>query len=256
VPSIPPGAFKAGLAVHPKVVSLALDDPGDLVRLAHDAGALVMHQVTTVAQAIRAAERGVDIIIAQGSEAGGQSGTVGLFPLLPQVVDAVRPLPVVAAGGIFDGRGLAAALALGAVGVNVGTRFLASEEARLGPQAKQMILSADSEDVIKADVLNDIGSSSLAGIGYGTTGRYVSTPFLAHWQANRSEAKERASELRQQIEQMVSDGRRYEAFGPSAGQSAGGISELLPVAEIIRQMVASADDALNALSSLRITRPR
>ena len=113
----------------PAVISFALGDPGDLVKQAHDAGARVMLQVTTVAQAVEAAERGVDVIIAQGGEAGGYCGSVSTMALVPQVVDAVSPIPVVAAGGIFDGRGIAAALMLGAVGVNMGTRFLASKEA-------------------------------------------------------------------------------------------------------------------------------
>ena len=117
--------FDRGLAVQPKLVSFALGDPDDLVKRAHDAGALVMVQVTTVAQAEQAAARGVDVIAAQGGEAGGYGGGVATMVLVPQVVDAVRPIPVVAAGGIFDGCGLAAALMLGAVGVNIGTRFLA-----------------------------------------------------------------------------------------------------------------------------------
>lgn len=105
--------------------------PGDLVQRAHEVGSLVLQQVTTVQQARQAAERGVDVIIAQGGEAGGYGGTIATFTPLPQVVDAVHPLPVVAAGGIADGRGLAAALVLGAAGVNVGTRFLASVEATI-----------------------------------------------------------------------------------------------------------------------------
>ena len=96
-------------------------DPGDLVKQAHDAGALTMLQVTTVAQAVQAAERGIDVIIAQGGESGGYCGEVSTMTLVPQVVDAVSPIPVVAAGGIFDGRGIAAALMLGAAGVNMGT---------------------------------------------------------------------------------------------------------------------------------------
>ena len=106
-------AFEATIRLKPRVVSFALDDPGNLARRAHDAGALVMVQVTTVAQAERAVESGADVIIAQGGEAGGYGGTVSTLVLVPQVVDAVAPVPVVAAGGIFDGRGLAAALILG-----------------------------------------------------------------------------------------------------------------------------------------------
>ncbi|MGB6270858.1 MAG: nitronate monooxygenase, partial [Pseudolabrys sp.] len=127
-PTLDADAFRYTLAARPAVISFALGDPGDLVREAHDIGAKVMVQVTTVAQAIEAAERGVDVIIAQGGEAGGYGGSVSTMTLVPQVVDAVSPIPVVAAGGIFDGRGIAAALMLGAVGVNLGTRFLASKE--------------------------------------------------------------------------------------------------------------------------------
>ena len=128
-------AFQATLDAKPAAVSFALGDPGGLVERAHDVGAKVIHQVHTVSQAREAADRGVDVIIAQGSEAGGQgmAGGVGAMALVPQVVDAVDPIPVVVAGGVADGRGLAAALVLGAQGANVGTRFLASEEASSAP---------------------------------------------------------------------------------------------------------------------------
>ena len=109
-----------------------------------------MVQVTTVGQAVQAAERGVDVIIAQGSEAGGYGGTISTMALVPQVVDAVSPIPVVAAGGIYDGRGIAAAFMLGAVGVNMGTRFLASKEAPIDDDWKQAIIEAHSEDAVKA----------------------------------------------------------------------------------------------------------
>src|SRR5215471_5624216 len=132
-------AFRCTLEARPAVVSFALGDPGDLVRQAHDVGSLVMLQVTTVTQAMQAADRGVDVIIAQGGEAGGYCGEVSTMTLVPQVVDAVSPIPVVAAGGIFDGRGIAAALMLGAVGVNLGTRFIASTEAPAPDEWKQAI---------------------------------------------------------------------------------------------------------------------
>src|SRR4029077_1395303 len=149
-------AFRYTLEARPAVVSFALADPGDLVRQVHDVGSLVMLQVTTVAQAVHAAERGVDVIIAQGGEAGGYAGEVSTMTLVPQVVDAVSPIPVVAAGGIFDGRGIAAALMLGAVGVNLGTRFIASKEAPAPQEWKQAIVDAKSEHAMKVEVLNDI----------------------------------------------------------------------------------------------------
>src|SRR5215472_1928900 len=113
-----------------------------------------MLQVTTVAQAVRAAERGVDVIIAQGGESGGYCGDVSTMALVPQVVDAVSPIPVVASGGIFDGRGVAAALMLGASGVNLGTRFIASEEAPATIEWKRAITAAQSEDAAKFGVVN------------------------------------------------------------------------------------------------------
>jgi len=92
------------------------------------------------------------VIIAQGSEAGGYGGAISTMALVPQVVDAVSPTPVVAAGGIYDGRGIAAAFMLGAVGVNIGTRFLASQEAPIDDDWKQAIIEAHSEDAVKAEV--------------------------------------------------------------------------------------------------------
>src|SRR6266849_10512646 len=152
--TLDPEAFRYTLEAKPAVISFALADPGDLVRQAHDVGSLVMLQVTTVAQAVQAAERGVDVIIAQGGEAGGYAGEVSTMTLVPQVVDAVSPMPGVAAGGIFDGRGIAAALMLGAGGVNLGTRFIASMGAPAPKEWKQAIVNAKSEDAIKVDVVN------------------------------------------------------------------------------------------------------
>src|SRR5262249_162939 len=137
-------AIRDTLAARPAVISFALGDPGDLVRQAHDVGSLVMVQVTTVAQAIQAAEQSAGVIIAQGGEAGGYCGEVSTMALVPQVVDAVSPIPVVAAGGIFDGRGIPAAVMLGAVGVNLGTRVIASPGAPVGDEWKQAIARAQS----------------------------------------------------------------------------------------------------------------
>ncbi|HWE69387.1 MAG TPA: nitronate monooxygenase, partial [Acidimicrobiales bacterium] len=111
--------FVAGLGV-----------PSEVVDLCHRNGLLVINMCGKVDHARRAVEAGCDIVVAQGTEAGGHTGTVATFPLVPQVADAVGDqVPVVAAGGIFDGRGLAAALALGADGVWIGTRFIATPEA-------------------------------------------------------------------------------------------------------------------------------
>jgi nitronate monooxygenase/enoyl-[acyl-carrier protein] reductase II len=186
-------AFRHTLEARPSVISFALADPGDLVRQAHDGGARVMIQVTTVAQAVQAAERGVDVINAHGGESGGYGGDVSTMALVPQVVDAVSPIPVVASGGIFDGRGVAAAFMLGAVGVNLGTRFIASTESPAAIRWKEEITAAASEDTMKADVFNDI--RPLPGTaGYGTVLRSLRTAFLDEWSGKRDEARrERAT---------------------------------------------------------------
>ena len=119
-------ALAAGL----RIVSLTWGDPAPYVERVHDAGALLMHTVGSAEEARRAADGGADVIVAQGWESGGHVlGTVATLPLVPAVVDAVAPVPVIAAGGIGDARGVAAVLALGAQAAWVGTGFLLAEEA-------------------------------------------------------------------------------------------------------------------------------
>jgi len=235
-------AFRCTLEARPAVISFALADPGDLVRRAHDVGSLVMLQVTTVAQAVQAAERGVDVIIAQGGEAGGYCGEVSTMTLVPQVVDAVSPVPVVAAGGIFDGRGIAEALMLGAVGVNLGTRFITSTEAPAPEEWKQAITAAKSEDAIKVDVINDI--SPLPGTeGFHTVPRSLPTAFLDDWSGKREAARRDRDRLRGQIVATTQAGRQHECV-LWAGQTAGGINEILSVGEIMRRLIAETEAAL------------
>jgi enoyl-[acyl-carrier protein] reductase II len=235
-------AFDHTLAARPAAISFALGDPGELAREAHDAGALVIIQVTTVMQARQAAECGADIIIAQGGEAGGYAGTISTLALVPQVVNAVTPIPVVAAGGIYDGRGIAAAFALGALGVNIGTRFLAAKESPIENAYKRAITRAQSEDAVRVDVLNDIKPNPGAE-GYGTVLRTLRTPFFDEWTTKRDEATRRGDELWSEIITRNRSGRRIETLMP-AGQTAGGIDEILPVAEILRRLIAETEAAL------------
>jgi len=235
-------AFDHALESRPAVMSFALADPGDLAHRARNVGCRIMIQVTTVAQAVQAAERGADIIIAQGGEAGGYAGDVSTMALVPQVVDAVAPIPVVAAGGIFDGRGIAAALMLGAAGVNLGTRFIACRESPAPEQWKRAIVNAKSEDIMRAEVLNDI--VPLPGtVGFGTVLRSIRTEFLDHWTANRDEARRDRDRLRTEIISTTQAGRPHATL-LTAGQTAGGITDIPAVADLMRRLVAEASAAL------------
>jgi nitronate monooxygenase/enoyl-[acyl-carrier protein] reductase II len=248
VPALDEAAFAHTLAARPPVIVLALGDPGDLVQRAHDVGSLVIHQVTTVQQAREAAERGVDGIIAQGGEAGGYGGTIATFTLLPQVVDAVRPLPVVAAGGIADGRGVAAAMVLGAAGVNVGTRFLASVEAPIPLGWKHRIVEAEAQDAVKVEVWNDI-SPVPGSRGYGTVIRALRTPFIDTWQHRRDDARREADRLRGEVLAALQQGRIHELL-PFAGESAGLVHDIIPAGEIVQRLVAEARQALERSQTL------
>jgi enoyl-[acyl-carrier protein] reductase II len=242
-----PEHFATALEAHAPIISLALGDPGDLVKRAHDAGALFVQQVHTVDQAHLVVERGVDVIIAQGTEAGGFTGMVAMPVLVPQVVDAVGPIPVVAAGGIADGRGLAAALMLGAQGANIGTRFLASDEASIGDSWKHGIVEATSTDAVKAEVWDEIFPKPGAG-AFDVVPRALRTAFIDEWQGRRAEAAREAERLQEDIWSGIQQGR-MEDFVPFTGQSAGLVHEILPAGEIVRRLVRGAEDALRGTAA-------
>lgn len=248
VPTLNEESFRISLEARPKLMSFALAEPGQYVKRAHDAGILVMTQVTTVPEALDAAEQGADIIVAQGGESGGYGGYISTITLVPQVVDAVRPVPVVAAGGIYDGRGLAAALMLGAVGVNVGTRFLASIEAPVPDAFRDVIKKAASQDAVKFRALNEILPEIVAG-GYDVSLRAVRSPFIEEWESKPEEAGLKREALRHTLFEAASAGRIHDLL-TTAGQSSGGIEDVLPAAEIVRQVVAEAERAL-ASAALR-----
>ena len=159
VPALDEGAFAHTLAARPPVIVFALGDPGDLVQRAHDVGSLVIHQVTTVQQAREAAERGVDVIIAQGGEAAGHRGSylrdpyqslTGTLALARLIVRAVK-VPVVAAGGIMDGAGVAAVLALGAQAAQLGTAFLPCPESGAPQVHKDYLLRVREDETCITD---------------------------------------------------------------------------------------------------------
>jgi nitronate monooxygenase/enoyl-[acyl-carrier protein] reductase II len=254
VPQLNEEAFQATLDAEPAAVSFALGDPGPLVDRAHGAGAKVIHQVHTVAQAREAAERGVDVIIAQGSEAGGQGMAAGpgVMALVPQVADAVEPIPVAAAGGVADGRGLAAALALGAQGANVGTRFLASEEASSDGAWKERIVAAASEDAVRFEAWRELFPPTRPG-AYDVVPRVLRTPFVERLEQRPQEARVNAEELRSRVTAAVV-GRTTHELVPFTGQTAGLIDDVRPAREIVERMVHEAEEALERAAALRGSR--
>ena len=251
VPQLDEDAFEATLHAQPAAISLALGDPGELVDRAHAAGVKVIQQIHTVAQAVGAAEQGADVIIAQGSEAGGQglAAGVGAMALTPQVVDAVAPVPVLVAGGVADGRGLAAALVLGAAGANVGTRFLASEEAGAPDAWKQRIVEIDSEDAVRFETWGAIMPPNPRS--WNVVPRVIRTEFVAQWEGRADEAGAEAERLRGEIMRSVQSGTAHETT-PFTGQTAGLVRDVPPAGEIVRRMAAQAEEALARVTEQRV----
>jgi len=250
VPDLDADAFAATLDHAPAVISFALDDAGDLVQRAHDAGSLVMQQVTTVQQAVLAAERGSDIIVAQGGEAGGYGGIVSTLSLVPQVVDAVRPIPVVAAGGIADGRGIAAAVVLGAAGVNLGSRFLACVESPVGERWKKALVTYPSEDWVQAGFINAMNPNP-GTLGYGTRLRLLRTDFVRRWDERETEVAADPTTVLAELAAAVAAGDREDLL-VVGGQSAGLIEHVEPAAAIVRTLVTETRAALAEASAFQL----
>lgn len=180
-----PAALDVALAAGPPAVMLSFGSPAPYAPAIRSAGSKLICQVQTLQGAREAADAGADVIIAQGRDAGGHSSTVrGTIGLVPAVVDAVAPIPVVAAGGIADGRGLAAALMLGASGVLMGTRFTASQESLWDAALKQGSLNASGDDTEQTRVF-DIVRGSKWPARY--PGRVVKNAFFAKWHGREDE---------------------------------------------------------------------
>lgn len=232
------------------VLSFFWGDPSAYVEKAHAAGIKVLDQVGSVEAARRSARAGVDAIIAQGVEAGGHiAGQVSTMVLVPRVVDAVSPVPVAAAGGIADARGMVAALALGAEGVVLGTRFLATPEAAAHPVYKEKVIEATEEDTVR---------TTLFGHGWpNAPHRALRTAFVNEW----LEQEARGSEQRPDepvIGETVFGGQRVpvlrfmgfppsteatgdvESMGLLAGQSVGLVREIKPASLIVREIMEDA----------------
>lgn len=227
------------LAQRPPVASFAwarADQPLDAIfARAKAAGSLVVHMVSDVAEARRVAEAGADVIVAQGTEGGGHVGVMGTMPLVPQVVDAVAPIPVLAAGGIADGRGVAAALMLGAEGALLGTRFLATVESPIPDAVKQVIVESDGYDTDLTEI-PDIASGR---VWPGALARTWRNAFLREWAGREWELRKRQPEVAAEVAaaRAAADVQNMPIL---FGQDAGLITSIEPVAGLIARIVMDA----------------
>lgn len=242
ISSFPDTAELARVALDEGVAAInhSFADPTPYVAPAHAAGVKVFVQVQTLKQAISAAHAGADVIIAQGGEAGGHAGALGLFALLPAVVDAVAPVPVVAAGGIADGRGLAAALLLGAQGAWMGTRFVTSQEWGGPAWEQEAVLAATSDDTVQTRLYDLIAERPFPA---DNPDRMLRNAFIDRWHGRESEIPAQRETLRAEVA-AGNERADLTVAGVSAGVSAGLITSARPAGEIVRSIVQEAEDLL------------
>ncbi|MBI2847307.1 MAG: nitronate monooxygenase [Chloroflexi bacterium] len=216
------------------VFAAGLGDPSWMIPDAHAQGIKIMGLVGSVRNAVRQVKAGVDIVIAQGYEAGGHTGRIATMVLVPQVADAVNPVPVVAAGGIADGRGLAASLALGAVGVWCGTAFLVAQECEIYPVQKKQILEGRSEDFIVTRAYT------------GKTARDYKNEVIEAWERSGLQALPMPLQgiLFQSLVESAEKFGRPELINNPAGQVAGMLKEQKPARQIIEEMIQEAVEVL------------
>lgn len=228
--------FVAGLGVPEQVISLC-----------HEHGVLVVSMCGKVRHAVRAARAGCDIVVAQGTEAGGHTGLVATMPLVPQVVDAVgTDVPVVAAGGIFDGRGLAAALALGADGAWVGTRFVATREARAVAGYKDRLLQATDD------------ATTITRAYSGKPMRVIGNSYTARFEADPGQIEPFPAQLMKSIERSAmhlggdesTPGVNIDEECYPAGQAAGAITDLPAASTVLEAMAAEARNILEGMGRI------
>ena len=236
-------SFAAALELRPPVVAFAWPRPeqdlAPFIARAHVAGSKVTFMAGGVPEARRAVAAGADVIIAQGTEGGGHVGWQASLPLIPMVVDAVAPVPVLAAGGIADGRGLAAALALGADGALLGTRFLASEESPLHANFKQAIVEADGHDTL----LSELPDLAAGKVWPGAMSRSKRNGFIDRW-AGREWALRRDQAMALADVQAARQRGDINEAPLSMGQDAGLIRDIPPAAEIVGRIAREAEAIL------------
>lgn len=234
------------IAIEERVTAInhSFADPTPYVKAAHDAGVLLFNQVQTVAQAEIAARAGVDLIIAQGTEAGGHTGSIGTLALVPAIVDAVKPLPVVAAGGIADGRGLAAVLMLGAEGAWIGTRFVASKEWAGRDWEKSAVVAASADDTTRTNVYDLVYGQQFPE---GIADRMLRNEYIRTWQGRDTDILVHRDELRAELKAAHHQGDTSQ-LGISAGVVAGLVNSVESAADILHRLVSEAEHILSQSS--------
>jgi nitronate monooxygenase len=241
-----PAALDVALAAQPPAVMVSFGSPTPYARLVKDAGAKLICQVQTLAEAVAAATAGADIIIAQGRDAGGHSGTTrGTMGLVPAIVDAVRTIPVVAAGGIADGRGLAAALTLGAAGVLMGTRFAAAAESLWAEPMKQRLTTTGGDDTEQTRVF-DIVRNAPWPTQY--PGRAVRNAFSARWHASEEELSEKRADVEKDY--LAAPADDFSTRVVWAGEGVDLIRGVKTAEEIVSEIVSEAAAELDRCSKL------
>jgi nitronate monooxygenase len=244
-----PDALHRALFHRPAAVMLSFGDPRPFSGIIKAAGSKLICQVQTPAHARQAVEAKADIIVAQGTEAGGHGMSQPLMTFLPQVVDAWPNIPVVAAGGIADGRGLAAAFALGAEGVMMGTRFYASQEAEGHPEAKRRILAAEGGDTVRSTVF-DLSRQIRWPEGY--TGRLLRNKHSDRWLGRESELEDQIGDVAKQYAAAREQGD-FDMAGVIAGESAGLIHDIPPAGDIVERITAEAESIKAKLAAASST---
>ena len=235
-----PQLLDGALSHQPAAVMLSFGDPRPFAPAIHRAGAKLICQVQTLAQAREAMEAGADVIVAQGTEAGGHGQSVPLLTLLPQVVDVCPDTPVIAAGGLADGRGLAAAIMFGAEGILLGTRFYASQEAEAHPEAKRRIVAAGSGETVRS-IIFDLSRGNRWPDPY--TGRLLRNRHSERWLGHEDELAATAEQVGREYAAARERGD-FDIAGVIAGEACALIQDIPQAGEIVRRIVAEAEHLL------------
>ena len=244
-------AFEATLELGPAAISFHMGIPEERIRQAQDRGICWIQTVGDEQMASAALEAGANVLIAQGAEAGGNAGWVGTLALVPAIVDLADGVPVVAAGGIGDGRGVAAAFALGAQGVSLGTRFLATPEMSIAPEWKERIVAARTLDAVKvANAERVMPPFSLPQIGSPFAPRSLRTA-LTEALEHDPESVDPAIEGPRLVEALDGGGGHDQL--PFSGQSVGVIHDVVPAAELVERIMREA--LLSATAAARALEP-